>query len=130
MTTFTHSFRSAWRFFQRNAGGIVGESALTAMALARAEQTAANLGMRFVWETDHDAEASWLDQPGFEDAKAEYERGDMPCEWARAELDDEDGSTTILASLGGIFGADSNYRRIVEAELALEALATIDQEGR
>jgi len=27
----------------------------------------------------------------------------------------------VLASLGGICGADSNYRRVVEAELALEA---------
>jgi len=29
----------------------------------------------------------------------------------------------VLASLGSIIGADANYRRVIEAELALEAFA-------
>lgn len=34
-----------------------------------------------------------------------------------------DDTETVLASLWGICGADSNYRRVIEAELAAEATA-------
>lgn len=40
-------------------------------------------------------------------------------------LRDADGN--VLASLGCIDDADANYRRVIEAELASEALSAIDQ---
>lgn len=91
------SRRAAFRFFHANAGGIVGQSALGAWDLAKAEEVASDRDWQVTWEYDDF-------EPGSE------------C----AILHDEEGN--VLASLGGIGGATDEYRRVVQAELASEAL--------
>ena len=79
-----------------------------AKALARAEQYAEEQGWKVEWEYDQD----------------EYQMGDaeteMPNEVLVAVLEDADGH--VLKSLGGIGDPSDSYRRVVEAELALEAM--------
>lgn len=79
-----------------------------AEALARAEQYAEEQGWKVEWEFDQD----------------EYQLGDaeteMPKEVLEAVLRDADGR--VLESLGGIGDPTDNYQRVVEAELALEAM--------
>lgn len=98
--------KKAYEFFRKHAGYVVGKSAAGALALARAEAAACALGWEVEWEHD-----------GFEwDGE-----GDAPEEVLAAVLKDEDGN--VLEVLGGIGDPDRNYARVVEAELALEALA-------
>jgi hypothetical protein len=79
-----------------------------AKALARAEAEASARGWRVDWEGDPE----------------EYQMGDAetehPKEVLGAVMRDEHGH--VLASLWGIGDPDRNYSRVVEAELALEAL--------
>jgi hypothetical protein len=77
----------------------------SATALALAEDEARARGWRVTWEHDVDPDMS-----GIEDAK----------EVLSAVLTDENGK--VLASLGGIADPDRNYGRVVEAELAVEAI--------
>jgi hypothetical protein len=117
----------AFRFFQEHAAGIVGETAKTALALARAEYSARWVyRLEFVWRHDDDADWSWMDQDCF---KGEREK-DHEVEWCacyRVTTCGECGheERALLVSLGGIFDADATYRRVVEAELALEALERV-----
>ncbi len=103
------------RFFRQHGGGVVGEAARGALDLARAEREAERRGWRTDWEYDEGADWSWLDQPGFEREKAKEH------EVYVAILRDKNGY--VLASLGGIFDPDRRYMRVVEAELASEALS-------
>lgn len=103
------------RFFREHGGGVVGEATRGALGLARAEREAERRGWLVEWEWDDDADWSWLDQPGLEREKARDH------EVYVATLKDRQGRA--LASLGGIFDPDDKYRRVVEAELAYEALA-------
>jgi hypothetical protein len=103
------------RFFREHGGGVVGEAARGALSLARAEREMERRGWRVEWVPDDDADWSWLDQPGFEKEKARDH------EVYGAILKDRHGE--VLASLWGIFDPDSKYQRVVEAELASEALA-------
>lgn len=99
--------KRAYEFFKKNAGGIVGRAAEGALALARAEAIAASLGWDVDWEIDEE----------------EYDLGDeeeMPGEVYSAMLRDEDGK--VIESLGSIGDPSRDYQRVVEAELALEAL--------
>jgi hypothetical protein len=79
-----------------------------ARKLAHAEYMAKQKGWKVEWQND--------DEP--------YEMGDaeteMPNEVLGAVLKDENGEQ--LASLWGIGDPSNAYRRVVEAELALEAL--------
>lgn len=100
----------AVNFFRRNAGYVrrSGESVATAkrrgaLALARAEAEAAARGWRVEWEGDPEP---------YEDEDAREVLG--------AVLRDLDGH--VLASLWGIADPTREYQRVVEAELALEAL--------
>ena len=76
-----------------------------AKALARAEAHASRHGWRVAWKEDRDCDPE------------DYEHGEDVL-WARLL----DGGGKGLGSLGCIVGADANYRRVVEAELALEAM--------
>jgi len=111
--------RQAFNFFRDNAGGVVGETALTAATLARAESWAKRQGIRFVWEHDGDADWSWLSAE-----EREQEHTVESCRAVRVSVCDHCRHETAdtLASLSGIFDADSDYRRVIEAELALEAM--------
>lgn len=86
----------------------------TAHLLAVAERWAKREGVRFEWMDD------WtIGVPHAEFFSAEaYPDGDpQTCE-ALLVLNDQD---KVLASLGCIDDADADYRRVVEAELSLEA---------
>lgn len=105
-----------FRFFQEHAGYIVGARALCAFNLAKASERAASDGMAFRWEVDQE-----IDSSDFSDETPAWEL------WTCvAYMDDERGDACCVASLCGIdFGRDGNpwndpYRRVVEAELALE----------
>jgi hypothetical protein len=108
----------AFRFFAEHAGYVVGERAKGALALARAERDASEAGVEFVWEYDDDADYSWMNE---EEAAREHTvervRAVLPCD--EHGIDCKHART--LGSLSGIFDADANYRRVIEAELALEA---------
>jgi hypothetical protein len=86
-----------------------------AIKLAKAEKEAAARGWTVEWEHDPHADLSWADEQAREDID----------EVLSAVLRSDDNE--VLASLSGItFGRDNmanrNYRRVVEAELADEAL--------
>ena len=112
--------RAVFNFFRDNAGYCVGHKAEGALALAKAEQEAKERGLRFLWEADNDADMSFVDTWSEKDREA-FWKEDHFAEWCRVE----DASGEMLATLGGIIDADSNYRRVIEAELALEALGAI-----
>lgn len=83
--------------------------------LARAEREAASAGIRFEWRYDDDGCCCCC-----------LEKGEAPhtdvwyCQaWS------EDG-LRCLASLSGICGPSDDYRRVVEAELAAEALSELE----
>lgn len=104
--------REAYDFFRENAGGIVGHNAECAIALARAEAYARAHDWTYEWEYD---DTPWECDCG--------ERDCQPNEVLGCILQDEHGNP--LGSLWGIGDPDRHYRRVVEAELALEAYAPI-----
>jgi hypothetical protein len=81
-----------------------------AKSLAKAAEDAGLIGIEFKWDYDDGADWSRMDEA--EKAKAHL------IEWCLAT----NPLTKQTASVSGIFDADENYRRIVEAELALELL--------
>ncbi len=89
-----------------------------AQALARAEHTAREMGITFEWQDD------WM-----VDHAKEYEcyedGGPQTCEFCIAR----DAEGNVRASLGCIDDADANYRRVIEAELADEAIDALREEG-
>ena len=56
----------------------------------------------------------WLD----DEQQAEWYKSDHTCESCAIVTDDGE----YAASLGGIWDADTDYRRLIEAELLLEAI--------
>lgn len=93
-----------------------------AKELAEAERIAHNLNWETRWENDWDIGShKKFYGPGscYEDSEP------TTCEYA--QLWDADGMH-CLASLGCIDDATSAYRRVIEAELADEALAAYDRE--
>ncbi len=92
-----------------------------AKSLARAEAEAEKRGWTVEWEHDQDADTSWMDPEQIDD----YESGRT--EILSAILRDENGE--VLGSLGGVAltvrrSQRDSYGRVVEAELAQEALAS------
>jgi hypothetical protein len=110
------SSSTAEEFFYRNAGSSYTPGKETeeqgkrrgAKKLAKAEREAAKRGWTVEWE--HDPEP-W---DGDDD--------DQPSEVLNAVLRDKNGK--VLASLGAIGDPSRSYGRVVEAELALEALGS------
>ena len=114
--------RVAERFFFENAGYSYNPATETreqgrakcAAALARAERNARSAGIWFEWSLDDLDSSEWSDE--------------RPS-WAQYRCLAMNQSGRVVAALGGIdFGRDgtpsnSSYRRVVEAELATEALA-------
>jgi hypothetical protein len=112
----------AFTFFLANAGFSYDPKtearsrgrARCARQLAKAERDAAALGYTFEW-TDDWAVGSHVQEYGEES----YPTEPSTCESCVCR--DTEGK--VVASLGCIDDADRNYRRVIEAELAAEALA-------
>lgn len=104
----------AYRFF-RGKTGFVGEDAKTALILARAETDAADADYEFEWSPDPEPDLSWLG-PG------EKVNEVLVCTMVGPGGD-------YVESLMGITDPSSEYRRIVEAELALAFYCTKRGEG-
>lgn len=107
--------RQAFRFFHKNAGGIVGQAAIGAWLLAKAEEYAVTQDWQVIWDWDtfyHGSCDEWLGCP--EGCKKEHE---VLCCCV------QDANGEVLASLCGIADADQSYARVVEAELKLEAMS-------
>lgn len=101
-------FFHEWGGYSKRPGqGTAPAKQGSARRLAMAECHAAQQGIEFEWEWDHDPDLSWMDD------EARAEEHEVYC--ARAILD---GRT--LDSLCGIVDPDRNYRRVIEAELALD----------
>lgn len=111
-----NAFRADWRFFLENAGYATPPGrAKCALDLAHAERQARNQGYTFEWEYDCDG-CSGCDC------------GNKACKCASGEEHEtlacvcRTAFGKVAASLCGICEPSKEYRRVVEAELALEAL--------
>jgi hypothetical protein len=82
-----------------------------AKAMADAEQLGQSYGLQFAWEDD------WAIGDHTKEFDC-YESNPQTCE--SCVCTDSEGK--FLASLSCIDDADDNYRRVIEAELALEAI--------
>jgi len=111
----TNDILRSYRWFRRQGiGGIVGQDAKNCLDLARAECAAKNAGCYWQWEDDYDG---WVDlQSNGGLCSCGCGRKIERCE--SCILYNEQGES--LASLWAIWDADSNYRRIVQAELACD----------
>lgn len=119
-----------YKFFKENGGYIVGRRALAAIHLARAEKLAQFHGYTFEWDWDDDADLGDHEEWCTKARRAEAEaRGgfigsnespylEHSHETYYAVMKSTEGD--IVDSLGGIIDPSSDYRRVVEAELALE----------
>lgn len=106
--------RKAWQFFMEWAGYCTPPGrTVCAAELARAENEAPMHGITFEWHWEDDFDDSWM-------SVAERAKDH---EWTYCVARGPDGD--VLASLGGICDASREYMRVVEAELAAEALANL-----
>jgi hypothetical protein len=114
--------RKAFRFFLEHAGYATPPGrAACALGLSRAEERAKAVGITFEWEWDEDADLSWMDD---RDRYYHHDGGKRhPREHEVLGCIARGPDGEHLASLWGIVDADASYRRVVEAELAAEALA-------
>jgi hypothetical protein len=119
---------TAYAFFYEHAGYSHDPKTETAeagrargaTALAAAEAAAAERGWAYEWENDPETSAA---DYGDEDGEYDYPADQ---EFSGCVLRDANGK--VLGSLWGIDDADPNgYGRVVEAELALEALGEIER---
>jgi hypothetical protein len=109
VSTLSPARRRGILWFAEHAGYIVGKRLEGSKALYDAEQTAKAAGCYWEWVDDPDGAPRRGDEHF---GKVEYSES--------CTLRDDNGEW--LASLGGIWDADDNYRRVIQAELALEAL--------
>lgn len=112
-------------FFYQNAGYSYAKTQTPeqgrircAKDLAVAETVAQRLGYEFEWEFDECLDLSWMSDD-------ERQRGD---EILCCRIFDPENPRYSPASLCGITDPDRNYRRVVEAELAAEAIADVDRQ--
>jgi len=112
--------QTALEFFREHAGYSYDPKAETkeqgqercAVAMAQAEREASEAGCSFEWDRDGGTNREWTDE------------GDVTPTWV-CLMRDVDG--VLLGSLSGVDFGDGEpwgnpYRRVVEAELALEHL--------
>jgi hypothetical protein len=110
--------RRAFQFFMKESGYVVGKRAQGSLDLARAEAYALDHG----WTTE------WVGDDSGSDALGDHEYWCSNAKRGKCDghyvfgcvLNDNNGEH--LASLWGIIEPSSAYERVVEAELASEAL--------
>ncbi len=113
---------SAYHFFLKHGGSSYTPATETrrqgrirsAKTYAQAEQDARRFGLTFAWAEDWEADDSWM-------TPEDRRENPLPAESCVCR----DPSGHVRAGLHGIFGATPEYRRVIEAELALEALASV-----
>lgn len=113
-------------FFYQNAGYSYDPKTETAeqgrlrcaKELADTETVGQRLGYVFEWEFDEYPDLSWMS-----DEEREQDHEVLCC-----RIPDPENTRHSLASLCGITDPDSRYRRVIEAELAAEAIADLDRE--
>lgn len=123
-----NELRELYRFFRANAGYVVGESAASAMRLARATLRAEERGLVVCWEEESE---QWdCDAP----APATCLYGAV---FKATEIDEYAGllssqGATCYAGLGmvGCDSYDDPILRVYEAELFAEALIELDKEDQ
>lgn len=109
---------AGWSYYK--SGGEAPEDGhwRSARMLAAAEAWGKEVGLEFTWYDDW---SLGMSHRQFYGEGGAYEEGEpTSCEVCIAELDGE-----LLASLGCIDDADADYRRVIEAELADEALDAV-----
>jgi hypothetical protein len=114
-----------FRFFLKHSGySTPPGKAACALALARAEHVAREIAdAQYEWQDDFDRPIEDLIDPSVFRSDDEFK---AYCDKYRDDVTGcvlRDANGEVRASLCGIIGADSAYRRVVEAELALEAYA-------
>lgn len=124
-----------YHFFREHAGTIVGESARCALTLARAEERAEREELVYVWERELESHSVVFGEDNGEDALIASGKLDcLGCCVYASETEDPD-QLHPLASLGMItiqapaftYGQPRDpYIRVVQAELAVEALERLD----
>jgi len=126
--TVANRFRE---FRKIGVGGLVGHEAATCLKLAEAEQWAADTdGVRFSWFDDDSPDLGdheyWCANAAAR-AKTSGEHRPAACEHEIlcCQLWYQD---RVVASLSGIIDPDDGYERIVQAELAAEAMAELTPE--
>lgn len=117
MSPDTLKLRKAWRFFMENAGySSPPGRAACALSLARAEAEAKRRGFVARWaETADEWDGEGPRPEGCAEFCAVYSTEE--CRHCQAM------PQWPIATLSGIWGADADYRRVVEAELFSEALS-------
>ncbi len=112
----------AYHFFKSNAGYVVGQRAKGALHMAKVERLrlmAEDAGrLSYSWVYDNDTDRGPIDWGWSEKEIARWNQSRHEVEYCDLEIDGE-----CVASLGGIWDADANYRRVVEAELMSEYLS-------
>lgn len=95
-----------------------------ARRLALAEEFARDNSLWYVWEDDPDADDSFVDTWDELDARKDWDASEHTCEQVTlfAPPNDTHKRPRVVASLGGIWDATAEYRRVVEAELAEQAM--------
>ena len=122
-----------YRFFHELAGYVVGQSAVCALALARAEETAERRGLMVLWEDEDEPWDSDCPEPTYVMWAGVYWREDD--DQGRYQGRYRARRSPPLASVGmvGFNTWNDPYRRVVEAELFMEALSgevdRLDQEA-
>ena len=120
--------KQAYDFFKQQ-----GFNAENSLALARAERWAHAEGLLCCWDVDeHCTYEAWY----------EYRRGDsigpepseiLCCQLFKPQEGDyhyDPARGTVLESLGGIENPSRGWRRVIEAELALQAMQAAHTDSR
>lgn len=119
----TPTMRRALEFFAENAGYSTPPGRMVcARDLARAEAEGSRRGWVVGWEPETECYCGEFDYSCACFVDRGTRRGDCACSVAILYSGWGDRRADIIGSLGGICSADSAYRRVVSAELMLDAL--------
>jgi hypothetical protein len=110
--------QEAYRFFRQHAGGVVGRNAVVAWQLTLAEEWAETHAVSYRWEEEEEKDLSWCDCGQCENHEVLYVVLEAACPGC--------DQPEVLASLGNIVDSSREYGRVIEAELACEAMGQLE----